>query len=139
MSATQQCPQFRSTLVSHKLNVPEPALLCCRPEIIPAGTVPYHLEHHTGRESKSRKERLEPLLKRLERSTAYLEAARETVSSCPKIFGETAAEVSRSALGFIDEMKGVLSGEFPEEKKRIESACKTAQEAFEEPAVVASV
>jgi uncharacterized protein (DUF885 family) len=83
------------------------------------------------REFAPLEERLEPLLKRIERAPVYLETARETVSSCPRIFGETAVEVSRAALGFIDEMRTSLASDFPGKKKRIESACKKAHQAFE--------
>jgi uncharacterized protein (DUF885 family) len=76
------------------------------------------------------KDRLEPLLKRLERSGTYLETARETVNTCPRIFGETAVEVSRAAIEFIEEIRSKLVEEFPKKKKRIESACKKAVDAF---------
>ncbi len=75
-------------------------------------------------------DRVEPLLRRLQRTPAYLQSARETVGRCPTLFAETAAEVADSAGPFLDEVRTRLVRDVPERAAAIEEACRSAGEAF---------
>lgn len=75
-------------------------------------------------------ERVEPLLLRLRRTPAYLEAARATVGACPALFAETAAEVAEMAGPFLAEVRAELARALPERAAELDEACQAAGDAF---------
>ena len=75
-------------------------------------------------------ERIDSIRKRMERTGAYLEQAKETVTSCPRIFAEIALEVTAEAPGFFDEVTEHLVAELPEQKDDILASAAKAKEAF---------
>ncbi|HEV8481645.1 MAG TPA: DUF885 domain-containing protein [Candidatus Eisenbacteria bacterium] len=77
-------------------------------------------------------ERKEPMIERLGRVRAYLQGAQRTLTAAPKLFAEIADESAEAGVGFVEELRGLLAAEFPEEKSRIDAACDDARAGFEE-------
>ena len=77
-------------------------------------------------------ERKKPLLERLSRVRGYLREAQRTVTSSPRLFAEIADEVAEAAGAFVDEIRGVLAGAFPDERAAIDAACDDAKLGFAE-------
>ncbi|HKA24880.1 MAG TPA: DUF885 domain-containing protein [Candidatus Eisenbacteria bacterium] len=77
-------------------------------------------------------ERKEPMLERLSRVRGYLNEAKRAASGVPPLFAEIADEVAEAGVGFVEELRALLTREFPSEKARVKAACDEASAGFKE-------